>query len=407
MTEELTLELPGLRLAAQAWGPAGGRPVLALHGWLDNAASFAPLAPLLAGLRVVALDLAGHGRSDRRPSGCRYHFVDNLYDVLAAADVLGWPRFALLGHSLGAAVACMVAASVPERIERLALIEGLGPLTEPAGALSERLRQAVLAEQRLAGKSLPVYADIEAAARARQRATGLENQAALLLAARGTRPVAGGVTWRSDPRLTLPSPFYLSENQVQGLLASIRTPDATAPGPRRIPAEATVACCPPAVCGGIARYRVTGPASPAHGAAGPDGTAAERIPRLRERRVETMIEHLPSVSDRVLAFRLSGKLHAADYEDFVPVIDAAVTDAGRLRLLAWFQDFHGWDLPAAWQDTLFAVRHYQAFERIALVGDHRWQQWMAGLCRPFTIATVRYFDATELDAAWVWVREGL
>lgn len=224
MTEELTLELPGLQLAAQAWGPADGPPVLALHGWLDNAASFAPLAPLLPGLRLVALDLAGHGHSGWRPPGCRYHLVDNVYDVLAAADALGWTRFALLGHSLGAAIACFIAASVPQRIERLALIEGLGPLTEPAVALSERLRQALAAERRLAGKSLPVYADVEAAAQARQRATGLDNHAAVLLAERGVREVDSGVGWCSDPRLTLPSPVYLGEDQVQGVLAAIRVP---------------------------------------------------------------------------------------------------------------------------------------------------------------------------------------
>lgn len=224
MVEELTLTLPGLRMAAQAWGPVNGKPVLALHGWLDNAASFAPMGPLLPGLRLVALDLAGHGHSGWRPPGCRYHFVDNVYDVLAAADALGWHRFAVLGHSLGAAVACLVAASAPQRIQRLALIEGLGPLTEPAEVLGERLRQAVAAERRLADKSLPVHADVQAAANVRQRVTGLEHHAALRLAERGTREVEGGVTWRSDPRLTLPSPFYLGEEQVQTLLASIAAP---------------------------------------------------------------------------------------------------------------------------------------------------------------------------------------
>ncbi|MEZ5601350.1 MAG: alpha/beta fold hydrolase [Candidatus Competibacteraceae bacterium] len=99
MSEELELQTPYLRLAARAWGPLDGVPVLALHGWLDNAASFDALAPLLPNTRLVALDLTGHGRSEHRPAGVHYHFVDFIPDVVAAADALGWNRFALLGHS--------------------------------------------------------------------------------------------------------------------------------------------------------------------------------------------------------------------------------------------------------------------------------------------------------------------
>ncbi|MCB1637058.1 MAG: alpha/beta fold hydrolase, partial [Xanthomonadales bacterium] len=133
MSEELELKTPYLRLAARAWGPLDGVPVLALHGWLDNAASFDALAPLLPNVRLVALDLTGHGRSEHRPPGIHYHFVDFIPDVVAAADALGWDRFALLGHSLGGGIASFVAATLPERIDRVAMIEGLGPPTsDPA-----------------------------------------------------------------------------------------------------------------------------------------------------------------------------------------------------------------------------------------------------------------------------------
>ena len=60
---ERTFDLRGLRVAAIEWGADGARPVLALHGWLDNAASFARLATLLDRLHLVAIDLPGHGRS--------------------------------------------------------------------------------------------------------------------------------------------------------------------------------------------------------------------------------------------------------------------------------------------------------------------------------------------------------
>lgn len=219
----IAIALPGITLAARSHGPETGCPVLALHGWLDNAASFDRLAPWLPGWRIVALDLAGHGHSDHRPTGCRYHFFDYVDDVLAAADALGWRRFDLLGHSLGAAIAGCLAVAVPERVGRLMLIDGLGPLAEPPARLPARLVRALRERQGSTGGPR-VYPDIEQAARARLRATGLSLDAARVLAERGIRSVPGGVTWRSDPRLLRTSPSYLTEEQVRALLAAIRTP---------------------------------------------------------------------------------------------------------------------------------------------------------------------------------------
>jgi hypothetical protein len=119
-----------------------------------------------------------------------------------------------------------------------------------------------------------------------------------------------------------------------------------------------------------------------------------------------MIEQLPGGGGKVLGFRLSGKLHDEDYKQFVPAIDAAVGQHGKVRLLAEFHDFHGWDLHALWDDIKFATTHCTKVERIALVGEKKWEEWMAKVCKPFTMATVKYFDASQLDAAWNWVKEG-
>ena len=96
--EELRLALPHIELAAHVFGPVDGRPVIALYGWLDNANSFARLAPQLQGLRIVALDMAGHGLSQHRPVGAGYALYDYAHDVLQVAEQLGWQRFSLLGH---------------------------------------------------------------------------------------------------------------------------------------------------------------------------------------------------------------------------------------------------------------------------------------------------------------------
>ncbi len=118
-----------------------------------------------------------------------------------------------------------------------------------------------------------------------------------------------------------------------------------------------------------------------------------------------MIEQLQTDSSKIIGFKLSGKLHDQDYQTFVPAVEAALAAGGELCLFAQFEDFHGWDLRAAWDDLWFAVKHYSDFTRIALVGDRKWEEWMATLCTPFTSATVRYFDVSEADTAWAWLRE--
>lgn len=119
--EEVRLSLPHIELAAHLFGPEDGQPVIALHGWLDNANSFARLAPKLEGLRIVALDLAGHGHSNHRPTGAGYALPDYVHDVLQVAEQLGWQRFSLLGHSLVAIISVFLAGALPERVQRLSL----------------------------------------------------------------------------------------------------------------------------------------------------------------------------------------------------------------------------------------------------------------------------------------------
>jgi hypothetical protein len=118
-----------------------------------------------------------------------------------------------------------------------------------------------------------------------------------------------------------------------------------------------------------------------------------------------MIEVLPSESPKILGFKMSGKLHDADYKNFVPLVDDAIAKEGKVRMLAQFHDFHGWDLHALWDDIKFSTTHCTKIERIAMVGEKTWEKWMAKVCKPFTMAKIRYFDASEIDAARSWLAE--
>lgn len=223
--EEVRLSLPHIELAAHLYGPEDGQPVIALHGWLDNAASFARLAPKLRGLRIVALDFAGHGHSEHRPAGGSYAIWDYALDVLQVAEQFGWQRFSLLGHSMGAIVSVLLAAALPERVERLALIDGLLPFTGEAEAAPGKLGEALKAHLALAGKSKPVYPQSERAVEARMKGVGaVSREAAELLAQRGLMPVPGGYTWRTDSRLTLPSPLRLTRAHAQAFVQTVSCP---------------------------------------------------------------------------------------------------------------------------------------------------------------------------------------
>lgn len=223
--EEVRLSLPHIELAAHLFGPEDGLPVIALHGWLDNANSFALLAPKLHGLRIVALDMAGHGHSDHRPPGAGYALWDYAHDVLQVAEQLGWTRFALLGHSMGAIVSVVLAGALPERVTHLALIDGVIPPTAGHDNAAERMGMALQAQLDLRAKRKPVYSTLDRAIEARMKGlVAVSRQAAELLGQRGLMPVAGGYTWRTDNRLTLPSPLRLSDEQALSFAQRIQCP---------------------------------------------------------------------------------------------------------------------------------------------------------------------------------------
>ena len=223
--EEIRLALPHIELAAHVYGPEEGRPVIALHGWLDNANSFARLAPRLEGLRIVALDLAGHGFSEHRPAGAGYALWDYAFDVLQVAEQLGWQRFSLLGHSLGGIISVLLAGALPERIERLALIDGVLPMTGDAAGAAGRLGAALREQMGLVNKRKSIFPSMDLAVQARMRGkVAVSQEAAELLALRGLAPVPGGYSWRSDSRLTLSSPVRLTEEQAFSCVDAVACP---------------------------------------------------------------------------------------------------------------------------------------------------------------------------------------
>ena len=113
-----------------------------------------------------------------------------------------------------------------------------------------------------------------------------------------------------------------------------------------------------------------------------------------------------AAGEDVIEVTLTGKLTAADYEAFAPRTEALLERFDKVRMLVILRDFHGWTAGALWEDIKFDAKHFHDVDRLAMVGDSAWERGMTAFCKPFTTATVKYFDLEELDAARAWVRGG-
>jgi hypothetical protein len=119
----------------------------------------------------------------------------------------------------------------------------------------------------------------------------------------------------------------------------------------------------------------------------------------------SVLEQLTGLPAHTVGFKLSGKLHDEDYKKFVPLVDAEIAKDGKVNVLAQFHDFHGWDAKALWDDIKFSTTHCTKIQRIALVGEKPWEKWMAAVCKPFTMAKIKYFGAGDVEAAKAWLSE--
>ncbi len=218
-------QVHGLSLAGLEWGAGNAAPLLALHGWLDNAASFSVLGPLLArqGFHVVAPDLPGHGLSDWRSPDAGYQIWEDLPEIRAVADHLGWEHFSLLGHSRGAIISALFASAFPERVGHLVLLDALFPAPVEEREFPAQLRRYVDGKRRWLGHEGRVFDSPEAALRSRTESGG--SDAALAAIVRRnlvSRP--RGCAWGTDPRLRGASAVKLSSGHIEAMLGALSMP---------------------------------------------------------------------------------------------------------------------------------------------------------------------------------------
>jgi pimeloyl-ACP methyl ester carboxylesterase len=195
-----------------------GLTLLLVHGFLDAGATWdlvaAPLAR--AGHVVVAPDLRGFGRSGAIGAGGYYHFPDYVADVSALVEALAPGRLGVVGHSMGGTIATLFAGTFPERVERLAVLEGLGPIALPGDTAVERMRAWLRDLGRLERAPRPLASLDDALDRLALHHPRVPRDVLATRARLLTRTDAEGrLVWAYDPlhRTTSPTPFNVAGYQ--------------------------------------------------------------------------------------------------------------------------------------------------------------------------------------------------
>ncbi len=108
---------------------------------------------------------------------------------------------------------------------------------------------------------------------------------------------------------------------------------------------------------------------------------------------------------KILVVHVTGKLTTADYEHFVPEFERHLEHYGKVHMLFDMTGLHGWDAGAAWEDMKFDIKHFSDVDRLAMVGDKKWEHVTATFFKPFTTAASKYFDQADAEEARKWLVE--
>lgn len=221
---EIRYTLPHLSIAGLSSGSHDKPLIVALHGWLDNAASFVPLSAYLQDYHLVAIDFAGHGLSANRSADAHYHLMDFVHDLHELVLSQGWEQFILLGHSMGGVVGSLYTSCFPEKVSRYITIESFGPLTKTEESSSEQLRESIESRLNLQSREAQHPESFERTVEARAKAGDLTLAAAETLVSRNLFEQDGELRWRTDRRLRTISSLRVTEGQARHFMQNIQCP---------------------------------------------------------------------------------------------------------------------------------------------------------------------------------------
>lgn len=210
--------------------------ILCLHGYLDNCHSFVPLLSQLSldskyqSTQVIALDFAGHGKSNHRSHDAHYHQSDYIQDIVALIRQQGWDDVCLVGHSMGGIISCSVAAILDDVVSQVLLIETVGPLTDVACNTVQQMRASIDSRISAAQKTPKHPKSYEHVLHARMQVSQLSLAHTDLIMRRNlvfcssVPQITSHCEWGTDSRLRTVSTVRFTEEQAKDIISHIQCP---------------------------------------------------------------------------------------------------------------------------------------------------------------------------------------
>jgi len=242
---EIEIPVPYGKIAGRSWGDPSGKPILGLHGWLDNAGTFDHLAPLIdEGYHLVSIDQPGHGFTSKYPAGMMYKMSDGFVFIRKVLDYLQWEKTIIMGHSMGGGLGLWYSAMFPDQVQRIISIDilsfGALPLNKHVKTARTAVIESVKIQKKLENPQTPSYSFEDGVARAfmasnlitraflptRNETEQISEEAVRTLMKRGLVELAdgSGYTWSADLRLRIPTAFNMDSDMTEEFASQVRCP---------------------------------------------------------------------------------------------------------------------------------------------------------------------------------------
>jgi pimeloyl-ACP methyl ester carboxylesterase len=228
---ERSIDANGLKHHVLEWDhSASDITVVLLHGFLDLAWSFAHVAARLArSYHVVAPDFRGHGDTQWVGAGGYYYFPDYILDLTRVLPQITRARTYIVGHSMGGTVATYYTGLFPHRVQKLALLEGIGPPGDDPAIAPERVLEHLRTVDNLRSRKPRILQSLDEAVETLTHIYPRVDRQVLREYARcATRPSpdapVGSLRWKYDPLHRTRSPLPFDERMFAAFIRRIECP---------------------------------------------------------------------------------------------------------------------------------------------------------------------------------------
>lgn len=224
-SKELNFNINDLTISAQRFGKKSKNKFLCLHGWLDNSSSFELLSSHLKNAEIIAIDLAGHGKSSHRCAHGSYNIWDDLIDLISIIKLLQWKDINLIGHSRGGIVSILLSIVNPELISKLILLDSILTVNKSNKDSPDTLKKFLLDQYNLFNKKKKIYSDKDKMIEKRLSKMSLKKEEISSMMDRSINSIGENkFIWNHDPRILGSSAFKLNDIHVSEFLNKFVTP---------------------------------------------------------------------------------------------------------------------------------------------------------------------------------------